>query len=73
MDFSLDFGVFGVAVTTLAVILAAMVTSDGSSNWLLGLCFILSYCLIGVCYFLGTSWLGTRREREADDAAMRGL
>ena len=53
-DFSLDFGVFGVAVTTLAVILAAMVTSDGSSNWLLGLCLILTYCLIGVCYFCRT-------------------
>ena len=43
-----------VAVTTLAVILAAMVTSDGSSNWLLGLCLILTYCLIGVCYFCRT-------------------
>ncbi|KAL6778899.1 CAX1 [Auxenochlorella protothecoides x Auxenochlorella symbiontica] len=50
--FTLDFDVFSVLMLTVAVILAYFVSSDGSSNWLLGLQLIITYVLIAAVFFL---------------------
>ena len=36
----------------VSVILAYFVTSDGSSNWLLGLQLVATYCLIGFVFLM---------------------
>lgn len=36
----------------VSVILAYFVSSDGSSNWLLGLQLVATYCLIGFVFLL---------------------
>ncbi len=36
----------------VSVILAYFVCSDGSSNWLLGLQLVATYCLIGLVFLL---------------------
>eukprot|EP00889_Picochlorum_renovo_P000971 jgi/Picre1/28001/NNA_000962.t1 len=41
--FTLNFDPFAVTILTLSVVLAYFVTSDGKSNWLLGLQLILTY------------------------------
>ncbi|KAI8112154.1 hypothetical protein M9434_003478 [Picochlorum sp. BPE23] len=50
--FTLDFDPFAVTILTLSVVLAYFVTSDGKSNWLLGLQLILTYTLISFVYLL---------------------
>ncbi|KAL4429055.1 hypothetical protein ABPG77_006094, partial [Micractinium sp. CCAP 211/92] len=57
-----DFDAFAVLMLTggarwlpwraLSVILAYFVSSDGSSNWLLGLQLVATYCLIGFVFLL---------------------
>lgn len=37
---------------TMSVILAYFVSSDGTSNWLLGLQLVATYCLIGLVFLL---------------------
>ncbi|EFN54061.1 hypothetical protein CHLNCDRAFT_36262 [Chlorella variabilis] len=51
-DFTLDFDAFAVLMLTVSVILAYFVSSDGSSNWLLGLQLVATYCLIGFVFLL---------------------
>ncbi|WPT13173.1 hypothetical protein PSENEW3_00001017 [Picochlorum sp. SENEW3] len=50
--FTLNFDPFAVTILTLSVVLAYFVTSDGKSNWLLGLQLILTYTLISFVYLL---------------------
>lgn len=50
--FTLDFDPFSVLMLTVSVILAYFVSSDGSSNWLLGLQLIGTYCLIAFVFLL---------------------
>ncbi|KAK2080034.1 hypothetical protein QBZ16_002430 [Prototheca wickerhamii] len=50
--FNLDFDVFSVLMLTVAVILAYFVSSDGSSNWLLGLQLSITYVLIAAVFLL---------------------
>lgn len=58
--FTLDFDSFAVLMLTVSVILAYFVSSDGSSNWLLGLQLVGTYCLIAFVFLL---------EKEAPEAA----
>jgi Ca2+:H+ antiporter len=51
-DFTLDFDAFAVLMLTVSVILAYFVSADGSSNWLLGLQLVATYCLIGFVFLL---------------------
>jgi Ca2+:H+ antiporter len=51
-ELTLDFDPFAVLMLTVSVILAYFVSSDGSSNWLLGLQLVLTYVLIGLVYLL---------------------
>lgn len=51
-ELTLDFDPFAVLMTTVSVILAYFVSSDGSSNWLLGLQLVVTYLLIGAVYLL---------------------
>lgn len=53
-DFTLDFDPFAVLMLTVSVILAYFVSSDGSSNWMLGLQLMLTYALIGLVFLLET-------------------
>lgn len=48
--FTLNFDPFAVTILTLSVVLAYFVTSDGKSNWLLGLQLMLTYTLISFVY-----------------------
>lgn len=50
--FTLDFDSFAVLMLTVSVILAYFVSSDGTSNWLLGLQLVATYCLIGFVFLL---------------------
>lgn len=50
-EMTLNFDPFAVIMMTVSVILSYFVTSDGYSNWLLGLQLILTYVLIS-CVFL---------------------
>ncbi|KAL4424647.1 hypothetical protein ABPG77_002265 [Micractinium sp. CCAP 211/92] len=50
--FTLDFDPFCVLLLLVSVILAYFITSDGASNWLLGLQLITTYFLIGFVFFL---------------------
>jgi Ca2+:H+ antiporter len=52
IPFTLDFDLFSVLMLTLSVILAYFVSSDGSSNWLLGLQLVAIYVIIGSVFFL---------------------
>ncbi|PSC71917.1 calcium proton exchanger [Micractinium conductrix] len=51
-DFTLDFDAFAVLMLTVSVILAYMVASDGTSNWLLGLQLVATYCLVAFVFLL---------------------
>jgi Ca2+/H+ antiporter len=51
-ELTLDFDPFAVVVLNCSVILAYFVSSDGSSNWLLGLQLVVTYLLIGAVYML---------------------
>jgi len=51
-EFSLDLDPFAVVMLSVSVILTYFVTSDGSSNWLLGLQLVMTYVLIGSVFFL---------------------
>lgn len=51
-EFTLDLDPFAVLMLTVSVILAYFVTSDGSSNWMLGLQLVVTYVLIGAVYLL---------------------
>lgn len=51
-ELTLDFDPFAVLMMTVSVILAYFVSSDGSSNWLLGLQLVVTYILIGSVYLL---------------------
>ena len=51
-ELTLDFDPFAVLMMTVSVILAYFVSSDGSSNWLLGLQLVVTYVLIGSVYLL---------------------
>jgi len=53
--FSLALDPLSVLMLTLAVIHADFVSSDGSSNWLLGLQLVITYVLIGILFFFKTS------------------
>lgn len=48
--FSLDFDPFATVVLTVSVILANFITSNASSNWLLGMQLIATYTLISVAF-----------------------
>lgn len=50
--FTLNFDPFAVLMLTVSVILAYFVSSDGHSNWLLGLQLISTYILIGFVFYL---------------------
>lgn len=50
-NLTLAFDPFAVLMMTLSVILSYFVTSDGYSNWLLGLQLILTYIIIGSVFF----------------------
>lgn len=52
MPLTLNFDPFAVIIMTLSVMLAYFVTSDGKSNWLLGLQLLLTYLLISSVYLL---------------------
>lgn len=52
MPLTLNFDPFAVIIMTLSVMLAYFVTSDGKSNWLLGLQLLLTYVLISSVYLL---------------------
>lgn len=49
---TLNFDPFAVIILTLSVMLTYFVTSDGKSNWLLGLQLLLTYVLISCVYLL---------------------
>ena len=51
-ELTLDFDPFAVLMMTVSVILAYFVSSDGFSNWLLGLQLVVTYVLIGLVYLL---------------------
>lgn len=51
-ELTLDLDPFAVLMVTVSVILAYFVSSDGSSNWILGLQLIMTYVLIGAVYLL---------------------
>jgi Ca2+:H+ antiporter len=51
-ELTLDFDPFAVLCLFCSVLLAYFVSSDGSSNWLLGLQLIVTYLLIGAVYLL---------------------
>ena len=51
-ELTLDFDPFAVLMMTVSVILAYFVSSDGSSNWLLGLQLIVTYILIASVFLL---------------------
>lgn len=51
-ELTLDLDPFAVLMVTVSVILAYFVSSDGSSNWILGLQLIMTYALIGAVYLL---------------------
>ncbi|KAH7624753.1 putative Ca(2+)/H(+) antiporter [Nannochloris sp. 'desiccata'] len=51
-ELTLDFDIFAVLCLFCSVILAYFVSSDGSSNWLLGLQLVVTYLLIGAVYYL---------------------
>lgn len=51
-DFTLEFDSFSVLMLTMSVILAYFVSSDGSSNWILGLQLVATYFLIGLVFLL---------------------
>lgn len=53
--FSLALDPLAVLILTLAVIHADFVSSDGTSNWLLGVQLVFTYCLIGLLFFFKTS------------------
>lgn len=48
---TLLFSPFGVFVLMLSVVHAFFVSSDGRSNWLLGLQLVSTYVLIAVVYY----------------------
>ena len=50
LPFYLDFEPFATMVLTLAVIHTFFVSSDGNSNWLLGVLLVATYILIGLLY-----------------------
>lgn len=50
LPFYLNFEPFATMVLTLAVIHAFFVSSDGNSNWLLGVLLVATYILIGLLY-----------------------
>ncbi|KAL3154685.1 hypothetical protein ABBQ38_011234 [Trebouxia sp. C0009 RCD-2024] len=50
LPFYLDFEPFATMVLTLAVIHAFFVSSDGNSNWLLGVLLVATYILIALLY-----------------------
>jgi Ca2+/Na+ antiporter len=50
-ELTLDFDPFAVLMLFVSVILAYFVSSDGTSNWLLGLQLVVTYVLIGAVYF----------------------
>ena len=52
IPFTMDFDPFAVMILTLSVVLGFFVSSDGKSNWLLGLQLILTYLLISGVYLL---------------------
>lgn len=51
-ELTLNLDPFAVAMLTLSVVLTYFVSSDGLSNWLLGLQLVLTYVLIGSVYLL---------------------
>jgi Ca2+:H+ antiporter len=51
-DFTLNFDPFAVLMLTVSVIMAYFVSSDGHSNWLLGVQLISTYVLIGFVFML---------------------
>lgn len=51
-DFDLVFQPFAILMLTMAVILAYFVSSDGSSNWILGLFLVLDYVLVAFVFLL---------------------
>eukprot|EP00887_Chlorella_sp_A99_P002319 scaffold10.g2319.t1 len=51
-DFTLNFDAFSVLMLTVSVILAYFVSSDGSSNWILGLQLCVTYLLIAFVFLL---------------------
>jgi len=51
-ELTLDFDPFAVLCLFCSVILAYFVSSDGTSNWLLGLQLVVTYLLIGAVYLL---------------------
>ena len=50
LPFYLDFEPFATMVLTLAVIHAFFVSSDGNSNWLLGVLLVATYTLVALLY-----------------------
>lgn len=50
LPFYLNFEPFATMVLTLAVIHAFFVSSDGNSNWLLGVLLVATYILIALLY-----------------------
>lgn len=50
LPFYLNFEPFAIIVLTLAVIHTFFVSSDGNSNWLLGVLLVATYILIGLLY-----------------------
>lgn len=51
-DFDLDFHPFLILMLLCAVILAYFVSSDGSSNWILGLFLVLDYVLVAYVFLV---------------------
>lgn len=51
-ELTLDFDPFAVVMMTVSVVLAFFVTSDGLSNWILGLQLVITYVLIGSVFLL---------------------
>eukprot|EP00884_Botryococcus_braunii_P017949 jgi/Botrbrau1/4838/Bobra.0325s0049.1 len=49
-DFSLDFDPFAALILTLSVVHAYFVSSDGNSNWLMGVQLLGTYTLIAILY-----------------------
>jgi Ca2+:H+ antiporter len=49
-DFSLDFDPFAGLILTLSVVHAYFVSSDGNSNWLMGVQLLGTYTLIALLY-----------------------
>ncbi|KDD76674.1 hypothetical protein H632_c142p3, partial [Helicosporidium sp. ATCC 50920] len=50
--FTLEFDLFAVIMLTVSVVLAYFVSSDGQSNWLLGLQLVCTYLLIAIVFLL---------------------